>query len=272
MLELILSGARLLWGTILLRPYVAVFLATYLLLACRSTGLGACLAFLGSGYLLAWLSEFSSIHTGFPYGLYFYIPATRGQELWLAGIPMMDSVSYVFLAYASYQTAVALLRLGGVVPERLGRFWQTGGLGAVLFVTLDIVIDPLALRGYRWFLGQIYGYPEPGVYFGIPLSNFAGWFLVGWALLALWHQLARWSPPWRWWRLGCRTGTYHSWLGAGLYASVLIFNLVLTFAIGELTLGLVGLFVYLPLAAYALALGGYRWWLTEPVAGGQENL
>jgi len=26
-------------------------------------------------------------------------------------------------------------------------------------------------------------YVEPGTYFGVPLSNFAGWFLVGWALM-----------------------------------------------------------------------------------------
>jgi hypothetical protein len=54
---------------------------------------------------------------------------------------------------------------------------------------LDVIIDPVALRGSRWFLGQIYGYPQPGVYFGVPISNFAGWFAMGfvliWALQAI---------------------------------------------------------------------------------------
>ena len=31
----------------------------------------------------------------------------------------------------------------------------------------------------RWFLGRIFYYPEGGVYFGVPLSNFAGWMIVG---------------------------------------------------------------------------------------------
>ena len=75
-------------------------------------------------------------------------------------------------------------------------------LAAVLFVTLDIIIDPLALRGYRWFLGQIYGYPEPGIYFGIPLSNFAGWLLVGIIMIALLQRLERWSPRAAWLSLG----------------------------------------------------------------------
>ena len=70
-------------------------------------------------------------------------------------------------------------------------------LGAVLMVALDIVIDPLALRGYRWFLGQIYGYPEGGVYFGITLSNFAGWFLVALVLIGVLQYLTTWPPPCR---------------------------------------------------------------------------
>jgi putative membrane protein len=31
-------------------------------------------------------------------------------------------------------------------------------LAVTFFVLIDVVIDPVALRGSRWFLGQIYGY------------------------------------------------------------------------------------------------------------------
>ncbi len=118
--------------------------------------------------VVAWLSEVSSIHTGFPYGVYIYIPATRAQELWVLGVPFMDSLSYVFLSYSSYSLALLLLAVRSGVngrsrrPAREKPPLATVILAAVLFVTLDIIIDPLALRGYRWFLGQIYGYPEPG--------------------------------------------------------------------------------------------------------------
>ena len=46
--------------------------------------------------------------------------------------------------------------------------WPVIGLTCLLFMLIDVVIDPVALRGDRWFLGQIYGYPDPGVYFGVP--------------------------------------------------------------------------------------------------------
>jgi uncharacterized membrane protein len=177
---------HLVWGTLILRPYVFIFLACYLALATLHLGLGRTLAFLVSGYLVAWTMEFSSIHTGFPFGLYIYIPATADRELWVAGVPLMDSLSYVFLAYASFTMALLALGRGSGQGGRyhpedeksLWNSWRVTILGATLTTTLDIIIDPVALRGYRWFLGQIYGYPEYGVYFGVPLSNFAGWFLV----------------------------------------------------------------------------------------------
>lgn len=42
---------------------------------------------------------------------------------------------------------------------------------------LDVVLDPLAVQGDRWFLGRVFYYPGGGDYFGVPLVNFAGWAL-----------------------------------------------------------------------------------------------
>ncbi len=260
--ETAVSFSQLLWGTLVLRPYVFIFLSVYLWLATWHLGLGRTLLYLLGGYSVAWLSEFSSIHTGFPYGIYIYIPATRTQELWVRGVPFMDSLSYVFLSYASYSLALLLLAArprptAAKAMIHSGKFSPaTVILAAVLFVTLDIIIDPLALRGYRWFLGQIYGYPEPGIYFGIPLSNFAGWLLVGLIMIALLQRLDRWSPRAPWLAWGQRRFAGAAYLGAGLYLGVLLFNLSMTFYIGETLLGLVGLFIYLPVAT----LAGASWY------------
>ena len=244
----------LLAGTIALRPYVFALLCAYLLLATLHLGAGRAAAFLVLGYLISWLAELGAISFGFPFGEYLYIPATLDRELWLAGVPCMDSLSYVFLAYASY--CLALTALGRGRWQGFGfhlrkeAAWQKSRrtliLGAVFMVTLDIVIDPLALRGYRWFLGQIYGYPEGGVYFGITLSNFAGWFLVALVLIRMLQYLATGPGPGRFWDWGRRHSPSQALLGAGLYLGVLGFNLAMTFLIGETTLGWVGVFIYLP--------------------------
>jgi putative membrane protein len=287
--ETMVAFGQLVWGTLALRPYVFIFLSVYLWLATWHWGLGRTLLYLVAGYGVAWLSEFSSIYTGFPYGRYIYIPATRAQELWIGGVPFMDSLSYVFLSYASYSLALLILagprrgegkaaysvevsgtphpaplpsRGEGTRGERpignsshLARASQaTIILAAVMFVTLDIIIDPLALRGYCWFLGQIYGYPEPAFYFGIPLSNFAGWLIVGLIMMTLLQRLESWSPPGSWVSWGQRRFAGAAYLGAGLYMGILLFNLGMTFYIGETLLGLVGLFIYLLVATLAEGL------------------
>ncbi len=238
---------RLLWGTILLRPYVFAFLAVYLVAGWRHIGWKRTLAYIPAGYALAWASEFSSIHWGFPYGDYFYIQSTADRELWIFGVPFMDSLSYVFLSYCSYSLALFLLspvtfRSGNLVTlettqSRLSRHVLI--LGAFLFMLLDIVIDPVALQGDRWFLGRIYGYHHEGFYFGIPMSNFAGWFLVGvvlvWALQVLERLRLLDSKT----RLPSIRSSWMRLLGPALYFSVLVFNISVTFYIGEILLGLV---------------------------------
>jgi uncharacterized membrane protein len=239
---------RLLLGTIVLRPYVFAFLTVYLVAAASHIGWRRTLLFLPVGYSVAWLSEFSSIHWGFPYGHYFYIPNTVDQELWVFGVPFMDSLSYVFLSYCSYSMALFVLspvlftkkRVIVLETRRLRRSPQTLILGAFLFVLLDIIIDPVALQGHRWFLGQIYGYREAGLYFGIPMSNFAGWLMVGLTMIGV-LQLLDALPslePKKSSILARAPGT--RLFGPLLYVCILLFNLAVTFWIGECLLGVVG--------------------------------
>ena len=265
---------NLLGGTLLLRPYVFIFLGCYLLLATWQFGVGRTLIFLIAGYLVAWLAELSSIHTGFPFGLYIYIPATLDRELWVAGVPFMDSLSYVFLAYASYSMALLALGQGRWQGWRLSlkedrtllNSWGSTILGAVLMMTLDVVIDPVALRGYRWFLGQIYGYPEPGFYFGIPLSNFAGWLLVALILIRLLQLLLARLPAGAFWDWGRRDFPGRALLGPGLYLGILAFNLIITLMIGEPALFLAGAFIYLPFLTWL----GLKLWRSD--AGGKPGI
>ena len=111
---------------------------------------------------------------------------------------------------------------------------------------LDVVIDPLAVRGDRWFLGRIFYYPEPGWYFGVPAANFAGWVLVGaaiaWGWAVLGPRVGGARPAWgaRW--------PGHGLQAVGLYYLVLAFNLAITAAVAEPALFWAGVLLHVPLA------------------------
>ena len=98
---------HLLLSTIALRPYVFVFLASFLLIAIVNFGLRTTLLFTVLTYAVSLACEWSSVHNGFPFGLYHYIEATRGREIWVVGVPFMDSLSFTFLSFASYTRRAA---------------------------------------------------------------------------------------------------------------------------------------------------------------------
>lgn len=247
---------RLLAGTVLHRPYVFIFFGCYLFLAVTQLGWRKTALYTALAYLFAFSCEYSSVHNGFPFGPYQYIQATRDQELWIAGVPFMDSLSFTFLSYVSWQMAI-LLRLSAVVPSQempqrhLRNSWKTAALTGFLMMCLDIIIDPLALRGSKWFLGQIYYYPDGGIYFGVPISNFLGWWFVGFVVVMVYGFAERWLLAGRGPEGGAITYRFRSLGAPTLYFGVLGFNLGITFGIGETLLATVGtiiaLLLFLPL-------------------------
>jgi len=176
----------------------------------------------------------------------------------------MDSISFSFLLHASYCLALFLLmptrpprrsdqgfhRPNLLLPLDARTSWPVFGLSVLCFVLIDMVIDPVALRGDRWFLGRIYYYPEPGVHFGVPIANYLGWAVVGTIALSIYFPLDRRLPLLEHGR--DRAVTAEVLLGCGLYYGVLIFNVAVTFWIGEPLLGLTGLLIYLPITALCL--------------------
>jgi uncharacterized membrane protein len=252
---------HLLLATIELRPYVFIFLASFLAIAIINFGVRATLLFTVLTYAVSLACEWSSVHNGFPFGLYHYLDATRGREIWIAGVPFMDSLSFTFLGFASYTVALLaasplyrrgldLRLLDTFKIRRASRVWM---MAALFMVMVDMVVDPLSVRGDRWFLGKIFWYDPPGPHFGVPISNYLGWFLVAALTIAIFQLLDRWlnrgaDKP---------TGAIPSFpsralLGPMLYAGVVAFGIVMLFAIGERDIAWASVFIYLPFVVLIL--------------------
>src|SRR4051812_14421120 len=182
----------LLLKTIAFRPYVFLFLAAFLFAAIQLIGWPRTWRFWLISWATAFVCEFSSTRTGVPFGWYHYNGSTVGQELYFFDVPFMDSISFSFLLYAAYCVALCLVLpirpSSGSAQPMLNPLhldvssrtsWSVLFITAFLFAFIDMVIDPVALRGDRWFLGKIYYYPDPGVHFGVPVANYLGWAVVG---------------------------------------------------------------------------------------------
>lgn len=211
----------------------------------------------GITWVTAFVCEYLSTRIGFPFGDYFYTGSTVGEELYISNIPFMDSLSFTFLLYASYCLAL-LFVLPFHSQSQLGSWsfklqdtlsWPVIGLTCLFFMFIDIVIDPVALQGGKWFLGQIYGYPDPGVYFGVPMANFIGWFIVGLIAMVGYRVVDHRTGVLP--QLPLAIPVREVLLGCGLYYGVLLFNLAVTFWIGETLMGMAGCLIYVPVTVLA---------------------
>jgi putative membrane protein len=144
----------ILLGTLVMRsPLVAGVLP---LVGRRATvALGALVAY-------SYGIELLGVHTGVPYGEFFY-----GVDLGptLFGVPVGLPVFFIPLVMNAYLLVSLLLgERAASRPLRLGSV-----IAAVL--AMDLVLDPGAVALGFWV------YPGGGAYYDVPLSNYAGWVL-----------------------------------------------------------------------------------------------
>ncbi len=112
---------------------------------------------------LAFLAEYVGVVTGFPFGRYDYVGTL--VPVLLGRVPAPISLAWLMIALGSLAVARVCL------PH--GRTVAVVALSAVLATLLDAAIEPTAV-----FIKQYWMWTDRGPYYGIPLSNFAGWFVV----------------------------------------------------------------------------------------------
>jgi uncharacterized membrane protein len=125
-------------------------------------------------FLFGLLSEINSIQIGL---FYYTIPT-----FFFGLVPFTIPFLWVIIIYLSYTlTNLFLFGFGGEKPKRTDKPWYLTGLilltssiSGLIAVNLDMIADPVSVSPqaaqWVWIVG--------GPYFGIPISNFIGWFLV----------------------------------------------------------------------------------------------
>lgn len=110
--------------------------------------------------LLGFTAEVVGVHLDVPFGAYSYTDALGPR---LLGVPPAMAFAWMTLAAYVKQT-VANLGLARGMEMLVGAVWLTA---------LDLLIDPLAANQLDFWRWEV-----KGAYYGVPLSNYAGWLLI----------------------------------------------------------------------------------------------
>jgi putative membrane protein len=113
-------------------------------------------------FVLSWALEAVGSATGIPFGEYHYTDRLQPQ---VAHVPLLIMAAWMMM-----------------LPPSWAIGWRLGGRRYGL---VSIIISGLAITAWDLFLDpqmtqwELWVWDQPGLYFGIPLINFFGWFLGG---------------------------------------------------------------------------------------------
>jgi uncharacterized membrane protein len=135
----------------------------------RAYGMRATLVFGAIVLVVSNVFENLSIATGFPFGDYAY-PGAAGPRV--LDVPLMIGIAYLGMAYPSW--TLARLLLGSTRgPVTGASLVAVPIVASFVMVAWDLTFDPVSstINGF-WI------WEHGGSYFGVPFSNFLGWFLT----------------------------------------------------------------------------------------------
>ncbi|HMI41322.1 MAG TPA: carotenoid biosynthesis protein [Sphingomicrobium sp.] len=128
-----------------------------------------------------------SILTGFPFGHYHYSD-NLGPKLFL--VPLLIGPAYLGMGYLSWTVARLILGGGRAAADRVFALPAVAGF---VMVAWDLTFDPVAST-----ISGSWVWHDGGAYFGVPVSNFLGWYLAVYLffqLFALYRGRRPAQPP-----------------------------------------------------------------------------
>jgi len=125
-------------------------------------------------FLVTWLTgyftEVLGVNFQFLYGLYHYADLVSGPKV--LGVPPMAMLIYFPLGYACFIMGRAVV--GGLSAKVTGLRL----IGVAIFAGLAMTTHDFSNDPFMSTVKGIWVWPNGGAYFGVPLQNFIGWFVL----------------------------------------------------------------------------------------------
>jgi uncharacterized membrane protein len=132
------------------------------------------------------LLENIGVATGFPFGPYHYTDVLGPK---LGYVPLMIGPAYLGVGYLSWVLATVL---AGDVKRGADAFQTvvTPLTGAFIMVLWDLSMDPMASTVAQWWIWE-----QGGGFFGVPLTNYLGWYFTVFAFMFAFALYLRFRAP-----------------------------------------------------------------------------
>ena len=139
----------------------------------RVYGWSGIAVFLAISLAVTFALENLGIYTGFPYGHYHFEVAAGLPHV--GAVPIIVGPLYFAMGYFSWMIASLLLDDADLHLDRPLNVVALPLIAAFVMVQWDVVMDPPNATLHRAWIWH-----DGGGYFGVPLSNYAGWYLTVW--------------------------------------------------------------------------------------------
>lgn len=120
-----------------------------------------------------------SMHTGFPFGHYYF---TDGMGPMVFKLPILLGLAYVGVGYVAWTLANMILPRAGI--------WAQPLLGAAIMTAWDLSMDHVWAN-----LVHLWVWHDGGSYYGVPVSNYFGWFLTNYLIFQAFALSVGRKPP-----------------------------------------------------------------------------